>query len=59
MGDDTILEVINKSEHQLHFQALQNEFANSNETILHFGNMENLNDGCKVNNVQGTIVAKT
>ncbi len=30
---------------KLHFQALQNEFANKNETIFHFGNMKNLNDG--------------
>jgi len=30
---------------KLHFQALQNEFANENETIFHFGNMKNLNDG--------------
>jgi hypothetical protein len=32
---------------KLHFQALRNEFANKNETILHFGNMKNLSDGCK------------
>jgi hypothetical protein len=32
---------------KLHFEALRNEFANENETILHFGNMKNLNDGCK------------
>ncbi len=28
-------------------QALQNESPNRNETILHFGNMKNLSDGCK------------
>ncbi len=32
---------------KLHFQTLRNEFANRNETILHFENMKNLNDGCK------------
>ncbi len=32
---------------KVHFQALQNEFANGNETILHFENMKNLSDGCK------------
>ncbi len=32
---------------KLHFQALWNEFVNKNETIFHFGNMKNLNDGCK------------
>jgi hypothetical protein len=32
---------------KLHFQALQNDFTNIIETIFYFGNMKNLNDGCK------------
>jgi len=32
---------------KFHFQVFQNEFANKNETIFHFGNMKNLSDGCK------------
>jgi hypothetical protein len=32
---------------KFYFQAFRNEFANKNETILHFGNMKNLSDGCK------------
>jgi len=36
---------------KLHFQAFRNEFANENETILHFGNMKNLNDGCKQHSI--------